>query len=363
MFPTYNWDQSRRKGAMNRQENMRVMVTGGCGFIGSALVRTLVEDGVEVLNVDAMTYAAVPGALNYVEQSDCYQHAQLRIEDTSAIRRIMDDFQPDAVFHLAAETHVDRSIDDPGVFVQTNIVGTASLLRASSDYAGTEVSDFRFIHVSTDEVFGSADSGPFTPDSPHRPNSPYAASKSGSDQLVRAWHHTYALPTIITNCSNNYGPWQFPEKLIPRMITRALQGLSMPLYGDGKHERDWIHVTDHVRGLRVALERGVPGSTYLFGSAIATSNVEIVRGIASALDRIVPSGAPHDQLIEYVEDRPGHDRRYQVDISGTSAKLGWTPTVDLESGLHSTVLWYVEHEPWWRSIIENRYNTERLGLS
>lgn len=345
----------------------RVLVTGGAGFIGSHLVRSLVQAGHKVLNVDAYTYAAVPEALLNTEKSHSYTAKRLAIESKDALRALILDFKPEAVFHLAAETHVDRSITEPDAFLTTNVLGTVSVLEGSlAHYERLQEADahrFRLIHVSTDEVYGSSAGDPFTVDSKYDPRSPYSASKAASDHLARAWYHTYGLPTIVTNCSNNYGPWQFPEKLIPRMITRALTGKSMPVYGDGLHERDWLHVDDHVDGLISAMNRGTPGQTYLFGSGTATPNLQLVNWLAEALDEELgsPPGT-HAELIEHVEDRPGHDRRYVVDPSRTTSELGWKARTELRSGIEQTVRWYGRNRAWWTSILDMRYDTSRLGM-
>jgi dTDP-glucose 4,6-dehydratase len=349
---------------------MKILITGGCGFIGSALVRMAVERGHSVINVDALTYAANPDNLVEIADSPLYQFEHANIGDADAMQRIFAAHRPAAVMHLAAESHVDRSIDGPLEFVNTNVTGTAVLLQACREYLQTLSTDhadqFRFVHVSTDEVYGSlGDTGAFTEDSPYKPNSPYAASKASADMLVRAWFETYGFPAIITNCSNNYGPYQFPEKLIPVVTLRALAGKSIPVYGRGLNVRDWLHVDDHVDALLAVLERGRLGETYNIGGNAERSNIELVNAICEQLDGTQVAAAPHSDLIEYVTDRPGHDFRYAIDASKIRDELGWTPSVRLKDGLHDTVDWYVENAEWCRNALERSTGKpalERLGL-
>lgn len=349
---------------------MKILITGGCGFIGSALVRMAVGRGHSVMNVDALTYAANPDNLTSVSQSSLYKFEHADIRDADAMLRILADHRPDAVMHLAAESHVDRSIDGPLEFVSTNVTGTAVLLQACREYLQTLPTDqadqFRFIHVSTDEVYGSlGETGAFTEDSPYKPNSPYAASKASADMLVRAWCETYGFPAIITNCSNNYGPYQFPEKLIPVVTLRALAGKNIPVYGRGLNVRDWLHVDDHVDALLVVLEQGRIGETYNIGGNAERSNIELVNAICQRLDETRPASSPHTGLIEYVTDRPGHDFRYAIDASKIRDELSWTPSIRLEDGLRDTIAWYVEHADWCRNALNRSTGQpalERLGL-
>ncbi len=346
---------------------MRVLVTGGCGFIGSAVVRLLVARGVERVGVlDALTYAANPATLAPFDGRDdyCFFHAD--IGDRTAVDTALEALRPQAILHLAAETHVDRSIDGPGAFVQTNLGGTQILLEAAEGFRQTlpsaEAEAFRFIHVSTDEVFGALepDEAPFTEASPYRPRSPYAASKAGADHLARAWHETYGLPVILTNCSNNYGPYQHPEKLIPLMTLRGLRGEGLPVYGDGKQVRDWLHVEDHARALLAALDRGIPGQTYLVGARSEQTNLQIVSALCEALDGLAPERS-HQALIHHVKDRPGHDRRYAIDPSHIEQALGWTPRIPLQEGLAATVRWYADNEAWWASMLSGG-SLDRRGV-
>jgi dTDP-glucose 4,6-dehydratase len=348
----------------------RILVTGGAGFIGSALCRHLIaETQASVVNVDKLTYAANPDSLAPIAGDNRYSFEKADICDAEAMRRIFARHQPDAVMHLAAESHVDRSIDGPAAFIETNVLGTGVLLQAAREHwsalEGPERADFRFLHVSTDEVYGSLGAtGLFTEDTAYAPNSPYSASKAGADHLARAWHHTYGLPVIITNCSNNYGPCQFPEKLIPLMIINAIGGRELPVYGRGENRRDWLHVEDHVRGLCLALEVGKPGEKYNFGGGAELSNLEVVRAICAALDRRRPDpvGGPHERLIRFVADRPGHDLRYAIDASRARRDLGWAPRATFEQGLAATVDWYLQNRDWWQKTMDGRYGGERLGL-
>ena len=347
---------------------MRILVTGGCGFIGSALVLHLVQElGHEVLTLDALTYAANPVSLQSLADNPRHRLVEADICDRDAVRAAFAAFQPQAVMHLAAESHVDRSITDPGAFVRTNVIGTQTLLDAARAHyetlAGQERDAFRFLHVSTDEVYGSLPPDAFfTEDSRYDPRSPYSASKAASDHLARAWHETYGLPVLVTNCSNNYGPRHFPEKLIPLMILNALAGRDLPVYGDGLNERDWIHVEDHARGLVAVLERGRVGQTYLLGGRAVRNNLAVVHALCAAFDRLLPEAAPHDRLIRFVTDRPGHDRRYAIDPGKAEVELGWAPTKHFEAALEETVRWYLDNEAWWRPI-QGRYKGERLGLA
>jgi dTDP-glucose 4,6-dehydratase len=347
----------------------RAIVTGGAGFIGSCLVRRLVLDcDHSVLNIDKLTYAANPHALKPVALHDAYRLAQADVCDGDAMRALLAEFQPDVVFHLAAESHVDRSIDSPYAFVTTNVVGSCVMLHAALDYWRRLPRDrrdrFRFIHVSTDEVYGSlGEAGHFSEASPYRPSSPYSASKAAADHFVRAWHQTYGLPTIVTNCSNNYGPHQFPEKLIPLMIVNATRGQTLPVYGTGLNVRDWLHVEDHAEALRVVAERGEVGETYNVGGDGERTNLDVVEAICDMVDELRPNAAiaRRRDLIRFVADRPGHDRRYAIDFTKIGRTLGWRPQWTFDAGLRQTVSWYLDHEAWWRDVLETRYGGERLG--
>ena len=348
---------------------MRILVTGGCGFIGSALVLHLVHDlGHEVATVDALTYAANPVSLDSLKGDSRHRLIEADICDRPAILAAFASFRPEAVMHLAAESHVDRSITDPGAFVRTNVIGTQVMLDGARTHweslDGEAKPNFRFLHVSTDEVYGSLPPDAFfTEESRYDPRSPYSASKAASDHLARAWHETYGLPVLVTNCSNNYGPRHFPEKLIPLMILNALEGRNLPVYGDGLNERDWIHVEDHARGLVAVLERGRIGETYLLGGRAVRNNLAVVKALCAAFDRLRPEGGPHERLITFVTDRPGHDRRYAIDPSKAEAELGWAPSKSFEEALEATIRWYLDNEAWWRPIREGRYTGERLGLA
>ena len=347
---------------------MRVLVTGGCGFIGSALVLHLMQDlGHEVLTVDAMTYAANPLSLAPLAQDRRHRLVEADICDAPRMRVLVSEFRPDAIMHLAAESHVDRSITSPGAFVRTNVVGTQAMLDAARAYwdglpaAGKDA--FRFLHVSTDEVYGSlGPEGFFTEESRYDPRSPYSASKAASDHLARAWGETYGLPVLVSNCSNNYGPRQFPEKLIPLMILNALAGKPLPVYGDGLNVRDWIHVEDHARALCAILERGRVGETYLVGSRSERANIQVVKALCAAFDRLRPEGGPHERLVTYVADRSGHDRRYAIDPAKVERETGWTPRASFEEALAETVAWYLANEAWWKPIQGGVYQGQRLGL-
>jgi dTDP-glucose 4,6-dehydratase len=345
-----------------------VLVTGGAGFIGSALVRQLIADaGVRVINLDKLTYAGNLASLAPVQADPRHIFVQGDICDADVVRGLFDRYAPETIFHLAAESHVDRSIDGPGVFVQTNVVGTFILLHEALRYWRTLDADrqraFRFVHVSTDEVFGSlGPSGLFSESSPYDPSSPYSASKAGADHLARAWHRTYGLPVIVTNCSNNYGPYQFPEKLVPLMIRMALRGAPLPVYGTGMNVRDWLFVDDHARALRVVAERGVAGETYNVGGENERTNLEVVQAICAVLDELRPDAAgPYARLITFVPDRPGHDHRYAIDASKLRATLGWAPHEDFVTGLRRTVEWYLANSAWVDQVTSGAYRGERLG--
>lgn len=350
---------------------MRILVTGGAGFIGSALVRRLIEHtDHEVLVFDKLTYAGNLNSLAPAQANDRYSFVQGDICDADAVAKALAAFKPDVVAHLAAESHVDRSIDGPGAFIQTNVVGTFVMLNQSLAYwrgldeAGRAA--FRFHHISTDEVFGSlGEDGFFTETTAYDPRSPYSASKAGSDHLVRAWGHTYGLPVLVTNCSNNYGPYHFPEKLIPLIIIRALNGEPLPVYGDGSNVRDWLFVDDHARALQAVFERGAPGGTYNVGGNAERKNIEVVRVICGILDTLRPRAdrKGYADQITYVTDRPGHDHRYAIDASKIRADLGWEPSVTFEQGIEQTVRWYLENQDWWQEILDGRYATQRLGVA
>ncbi len=349
-----------------------LLVTGGAGFIGSSVVRRLIQETRHglVVNLDALTYAANPDSLRDVERSDRYAFERADIRDREAVRGVFERHRPDAVLHLAAESHVDRSIDAPGAFIETNVYGTYVMLEEARRHWLRLDDDgragFRFVHVSTDEVFGSLGAeGRFAPDTPYDPSSPYSATKAGSDHLARAWQRTFGLPTLVTNCSNNYGPFQFPEKLIPLMILRALEGQELPVYGRGENVRDWLHVDDHAAALLLALEHGQPGATYLFGGHGERRNLDVVERICDLVDELAgeePAG-PRRRLIRFVEDRPGHDLRYAIDPAEAEVKLGWRPQRSFEAGLRQTVAWYLENRWWWERIRSGEYRGERLGLS
>ncbi len=348
---------------------MKVLVTGGCGFIGSNLVRYLLKEGHSVLNVDKLTYAGHLESLNGIEEGANYRFSQTDIVDRQQIRRLLGEFKPDALMHLAAESHVDRSIDGPGEFIRTNVEGTFSLLEAARDYWSElkegEKGSFRFLHVSTDEVYGSLDAEdhPFSEETPYDPHSPYSASKAASDHLARAWNDTYGLPVIVTNCSNNYGPYQFPEKLIPVVILKALKGESIPVYGKGENVRDWLYVEDHVRALELVVRKGTPGRTYNIGGNNERRNIDLVTDICRLLDQLSPSRekCSHQELINFVADRPGHDLRYAIDATRIKDDLGWIPEEDSESGLAKTVRWYLENLEWCDSVLGGDLELARQG--
>lgn len=346
---------------------MRVLVTGGAGFIGSALVRHLVLDkGYEVLNVDALTYAGYLPSLRPVEDKANYRFLEANICDAPAMRRAFAEFRPDRVMHLAAESHVDRSITGAAEFIQTNVVGTFTLLEAARDYwskLDTEAKErFRFLHVSTDEVYGSlGEDGLFTEETPYDPSSPYSASKASSDHLAKAWQRTYGLPVVVSNCSNNYGPYHFPEKLIPLTILNALAGERLPVYGKGENVRDWLYVEDHARALDIIAERGRVGETYNVGGRNERRNIDVVRTICAVLDELAPANRPREELIEFVTDRPGHDARYAIDATKLESELGWRAQETFDTGIERTVRWYLANEWWWQPL-RDRYSGQRLGL-
>nr|NUR36867.1 dTDP-glucose 4,6-dehydratase [Sphingomonas sp.] len=346
---------------------MRVIVTGGAGFIGSALVRHLVLDkGYEVLNVDALTYAGNLASLHSVEDKPNYRFLHANICDRAAMERAVNEFSPDRIMHLAAESHVDRSITGAADFIQTNVIGTFNLLEAARGYwsrldAGRKGA-FRFLHVSTDEVYGSlGDEGLFTEETPYDPSSPYSASKASSDHLAKAWQRTYGLPVVVSNCSNNYGPYHFPEKLIPLTILNALGGEPLPVYGKGENVRDWLYVEDHARALDIIVDRGRLGETYNVGGRNERRNIDVVHRICEVLDRIAPSNRPRHEKIEFVTDRPGHDARYAIDASKLEDELGWRAAENFDTGIEKTVQWYLDNEWWWQPL-RQRYAGQRLGL-
>jgi dTDP-glucose 4,6-dehydratase len=343
---------------------MKLLVTGGAGFIGSAVVRLAVARGHEVVNLDAMTYAANEANVASVSNSNLYSFEQADIRDRAALDRIFALHTPDAVMHLAAESHVDRSIDGPADFIQTNITGTFNLLEAARAHwtRHGKPQSFRFHHISTDEVFGSlGPEGQFTEHTPYDPRSPYSASKAASDHLVRAWAETYGLPTVLTNCSNNYGPYHFPEKLIPVTILNALHGKPIPVYGNGENVRDWLYVEDHADALLLVLEKGALGRSYNIGGENERRNIDLVRTICALLDEMAPKATPYADQITFVTDRPGHDARYAIDPSRIRDELGWRPSVTVEEGLRRTVRWYLDNEAWWRPLLDRKGVGERLG--
>lgn len=348
---------------------MRVLVTGGAGFIGSAVCRHLVQDlGYEVVNVDALTYAASLSSLDPIAGSGLYTFEQADIRDRAAIDAVFQKHQPDLVMHLAAESHVDRSITGAAIFLETNIMGTAVMLEALRAYRDTlpakKAEALRMLHISTDEVYGSlGPTGLFTEETPYDPSSPYSASKAASDHLVRAWERTYGLPVVISNCSNNYGPYHFPEKLIPLVILNALAGKPLPVYGDGSNIRDWLYVEDHARALVMVLEKGRFGEKYNIGGRNERTNLQVVHRICDLMDEMAPKGHPHRDLITFVTDRPGHDHRYAIDATKTEDEIGWKARESFETGIEKTVRWYLDNEAWWRPLRDGVYSGERLGIA
>lgn len=349
-----------------------IIVTGGAGFIGSAVIRHLIANtDHRVINLDSLTYAGNLESLAAVADDPRYHFAQVDIRDATAVARVFEQYQPDGILHLAAESHVDRSIDGPAAFMQTNIMGTYVLLEAARQYwsslSGERREQFRFQHISTDEVYGSlGETGLFTEDTAYQPNSPYSASKAASDHLVRAWHHTYGLPVLTTNCSNNYGPYQFPEKLVPLMILNAIAGKPLPVYGSGQQVRDWLHVEDHARALVLVFEQGQVGEVYNIGGHNERKNLEVVHALCALLEELHPAKpadvARYQDLITYVDDRPGHDQRYAIDAGKIERELGWTPDETFESGLRKTVQWYLDNGDWVQHVLDGSYQGERLGL-
>lgn len=356
---------------MDDSTTKRILVTGGAGFIGSALVRHLIANSdYQILCFDALTYAGNLSSLKDVSGSNRFRFVRGDICDREQLQKAMAEFRPDVVTHLAAESHVDRSIDGPSAFIQTNLVGTFSLLDIALTYWRELDSErqarFRFHHISTDEVFGAlGPDGYFTEDTAYDPRSPYSASKAGSDHLVSAWHHTYGLPVVITNCSNNYGPFHFPEKLIPLMIIKCLAGELLPVYGKGDNVRDWLYVNDHVRALHAVFERGKVGDSYMVGGGSERTNLEVVHVICDTLDRLKPraDGRSYREQIKFVSDRPGHDFRYAIDASKLKNELGWQPLETFESGMEKTIHWYLDHREWWQAIQSGEYRGQRLGLN
>lgn len=345
-----------------------LLVTGGAGFIGGNFVLGLLaKGGWRIVNLDALTYAGNMDTLAPVADNPDHVFVKGDIRDWKLIIHLLEKYKPNGIVNFAAESHVDRSIDAPAAFIHTNVVGTFELLEATRFYLSSRHSvakeDFRFLHVSTDEVYGSLGAeGKFTEETPHKPNSPYSASKAASDHLVRAYHHTYHLPVITTNCSNNYGPYQFPEKLIPLIIHNALAGKPLPVYGDGRQVRDWLYVEDHCEGILTAMEKGKPGEVYNIGGNNEKMNIDVVRHICALLDEFSPKGAPHEKLITYVTDRPGHDRRYAIDAGKIMRELGWAPRETFETGIRKTVRWYLDNQEWVARVMSGAYMGERIGL-
>jgi len=343
---------------------MKLLVTGGAGFIGSAVVRQAIARGHRVVNLDALTYAACLDNVASVADHPDYAFERANICDPAALERIFSTHLPDAVMHLAAESHVDRSIDGPGAFIETNVTGTFNLLQAARAHweRRGQPENFRFHHISTDEVYGSlGPTGQFTESTPYDPRSPYSASKAASDHLVRAWHETYGLPVLLTNCSNNYGPYHFPEKLIPVIILNALADKPLPIYGDGSNVRDWLYVEDHADALLTVLNRGQVGRSYNIGGENERSNLELVQMLCDILDELRPGAHPYADLITFVNDRPGHDARYSIDPTRIRTELGWRPGVTIEEGLRRTVQWYLDNEPWWQALLNRDGVGSRLG--
>ena len=347
-----------------------VLVTGGLGFIGSNFIRLLLKNQEfdQIINFDKQTYAGNPENLQDLEKENSYHFIQADIGDGDAVLQALEGYEVDAVVNFAAESHVDRSIDGPEPFVHTNVVGTLRLLESTKSYLAEVVGDkrdsFRFLHVSTDEVYGSLkpEHPAFCETTPYAPNSPYSASKASADHLVRAYHHTFGLPVLTTNCSNNYGPYQFPEKLIPLMILNACEGKNLPIYGDGSNIRDWLHVEDHCSGILSVLRKGRAGETYCIGGASEKTNMEVIDTLCNILDRHHPSVAPHNQLKTFVTDRPGHDYRYAIDFSKIKNELGWQPSYSFEEGMEQTVQWYLNHQEWCENVTSGKYQRERLGI-
>ena len=347
-----------------------ILVTGGLGFIGSNFIRMLLKSSEfdQVINFDKKTYAGNPENLQDLEKENSYHFIQADICDGNSVLQALEDYEVDAVVNFAAESHVDRSIDGPEPFVHTNVVGTLRILEAFKSYYNSQSEDrkssLRFLHVSTDEVYGSLkpEDPAFCETTPYAPNSPYSASKASADHLVRAYHHTFGLPVLTTNCSNNYGPYQFPEKLIPLMILNACEGKSLPIYGDGSNIRDWLHVEDHCSGILSVLQKGRVGETYCIGGASEKTNMEVIDTLCNILDRHHPSGAPHNQLKTFVTDRPGHDHRYAIDFSKIRNELGWQPSYSFEGGMEQTVEWYLNHQEWCENVTSGKYQRERLGI-
>jgi len=354
----------------NKRNAMKILVTGGCGFIGSNFVLNQINHTEnQILNLDKLTYAGNPQNLTSIDNNPNYQFVQGDICDAKFVSATIQEFQPDAIVHFAAESHVDRSIDGPMAFVETNVIGTATMLQASlkhwQDKSKRIKDNYKFLHVSTDEVFGSlSEKGLFTENTPYDPSSPYSASKASSDHLVRAWHRTYGFPALITNCSNNYGPYQFPEKLIPLMIANCFDEKPLPVYGEGLNVRDWLYVEDHCDAIYIVLQNGKIGETYNIGGNNEIRNIDIVNTICSILDEFKPriGGKSYTDLITFVTDRPGHDFRYAIDASKIKNDLGWAPKETFETGIRKTIQWYLDHESWWRKIQDGSYNQERLGI-
>ena len=347
---------------------LKILVTGGAGFIGSNLVsHLLLEKNASVINLDKLTYAGNPNSLKEINDHPHYHFERVDLCDAAEVKRVFTDHQPDAVMHLAAESHVDRSIDGPGDFIQTNVVGTFTLLQEALDYwrhlQGSRKENFRFLHVSTDEVYGSLDPDAtgFTEQTPYDPHSPYSASKASSDHLARAWADTYGLPVMVTNCSNNYGPYQFPEKLIPVVILKCLRNEEIPVYGKGENIRDWLYVGDHAEALHTVLTQGRVGETYNIGGNNERQNIELVTTLCAILDELHPGQHPYAENIRYVTDRPGHDMRYAIDPTKIASELNWQPKESFESGFRKTVQWYLDNTTWWQDILDGSYQLERLG--
>ncbi|MBR7001234.1 MAG: dTDP-glucose 4,6-dehydratase [Neisseriaceae bacterium] len=349
---------------------MKILLTGGAGFIGSAVIRYIIHHTEDcVMNVDKLTYAGNLESLTSVANNPRYQFAQVDICDKTKMQQVFDEFQPDVIMNLAAETHVDRSLDSPDAFLQTNVFGTYNLLEISRRYwqnlSDERQQKFRFHHISTDEVFGDLDNTDalFTETTPYAPSSPYSASKASSDHLVRAWYRSFGLPVLITNCSNNYGPFHFPEKLIPLMILNALKGKPLPVYGDGGQIRDWLFVEDHAKALYLVATQGKIGESYNIGGFNERKNIEVVETICSLLDELRPQSTPYANLISFVKDRPGHDRRYAIDANKIKRELGWQPEHSFESGIRKTVQWYLDNRTWWENILNGKYQLQRLGVA